>query len=88
MESTTNPAPAADVEVHAPAFTARQCPACDTWVYVADGPFAEGDPTKPLAGAMHYDLWHATAEDRGRVGIPYMRWNTEPVRAVREAVEA
>jgi hypothetical protein len=63
-------------------YTARRCDICDTWIYCADGPFAEGDPTKTIADYDHWAAHHATpAELAGPViGFPYMPWNDGPVK--------
>jgi hypothetical protein len=72
-------------------YTARQCTVCHKWIYVDNGPFAEdGDRTKTLADAEHYEAEHATADDYtdangGRVfGFPYMAYNIKTVQAVWE----
>jgi len=69
-------------------YTARRCPDCEVWVYVADGPFAEGDRTKTLADADHYERHHQPAPVEGAFGFPYFDWNTETVQAVREETPA
>lgn len=39
-------------------FAARRCPACKTWIYTADGPFSEGDPTRTVADWLHWEAEH------------------------------
>lgn len=67
----------------APPYTARRCPVCGEWVYCADGPFAEGDPTKTVADWNHWEARHLDpATDTGpgsAVGFPFFDWNDEPV---------
>jgi hypothetical protein len=65
----------------APPFTARQCPICKQWIYCANGPFAEDDPTKTLADWYHYDREHRPAGtgNEAVVGFPFFDWNDEPV---------
>jgi hypothetical protein len=69
-------------------YTARQCPICKTWVYCADGPFAEDppDPTKTLADYDHWANFHADPAllNLPAVGFPYFDWNDEPVEAIKE----
>lgn len=67
-------------------WTARQCPTCGVWVYVADGPFAEDDPTKSLTDWFHWRDEHLPDEDRGAVaiGFPFFMYNDQPVDAVNE----
>jgi len=67
--------------VEAQPYEARLCTVCDTWIYTAAGPFAEGDPTKTMADILHYEA-HALARDG--IGFPFMRFNEEPVRAIKE----
>ena len=66
-------------------YDARQCPICETWIYIAAGPFAEGDATKTLADFYHWAGKHATPEELSAtaVGFPFFDYNAEPVEAVR-----
>lgn len=68
-------------------FDARLCGGCDTWIYTANGPFAEdNDPTKTLADFMHWEREHATPEELSgsAIGFPFMPYNEEAVSAVWE----
>jgi hypothetical protein len=78
------------VLVDAKPYEAQLCPTCDTWIYTAAHPFAEDDPTKPLRDYLHHEREHMDPDDRdaSRVGFPFFRYNTEPVRAVLEEVES
>ena len=84
----TNPTPPPTPPTwHAEPYDARLCPVCETWIYVADGPFAEGDPTKPLADFNHWRREHATEEEKipgATVTFPFFDYNDEPVEAVVE----
>ena len=62
-------------------YTAQQCPKCEEWFYVMDGPFAEGgDRTKPMSDFLHFEQKHPEMLQDGDVlGIPYCRWNDKPV---------
>lgn len=84
MARTRKPAPG--TVAIAPPFTARQCRDCGVWIFVAYGPFAEGDRTKTVADYLHYEAEHLSAEEAAKVavGFPYMPWNEEPVEAVFE----
>lgn len=73
--------------VWAEPYDARQCPECETWVYTAAGPFAEGDRTKTMADWLHWERFHleehptpATA-----IGFPFFDYNDTPVEAVLES---
>lgn len=72
--------------IQAEPYTARQCTVCDVWVYIADGPFFEGDPTKSAADYLHWEAEHATpAELAGNViGFPFFSFNDEIVTATKE----
>lgn len=71
--------------VKAGPYEARLCPACDTWIYTAAGPFAEDDMTKTMADILHYEAEHKTDRiEEGVFGFPYMRHNEEPVDAIYE----
>lgn len=70
--------------VWAEPYTARQCPECETWVYVADGPFAEGDPTKTLADTLHWERLHLEKSPATSFGRPYFYFNETPVEATLE----
>ena len=72
--------------IEAAPYTARRCDECDTWIYCADGPFAEGDPTKTLADAVHYEAVHGV-EPGPVVSFPFMSWNDETVTAERVPAE-
>ena len=74
--------------VRAEPYTARQCPECDTWVYVDDGPFAENDPTKTVADWRHWERLHLYEADQGdAIGFPYFNFNETPVEAMIERWE-
>jgi len=75
-------APMPPGEVSAGPYEARLCEICDTWIYTAAGPFAEGDPTKTMADIVHYEREHAPR--RGQVSYPFMRFNVAPVQAIKE----
>ena len=63
-------------------YTAQQCPVCEMWFYVMDGPFAEGgDRTKPYSDFLHFEEHHPELlqGDENVLGIPYCSWNDEPV---------
>lgn len=85
-DAIPNPGKAKMTTVTAQAYDARQCPICQTWVYTAAGPFAEGDATKTLADYEHWAAEHATAEELNQqaVGFPYFSFNDTPVLAVVE----
>lgn len=85
----------AEGRVLAGPYCARLCPDCDTWIYTAAGPFAEGDPTKTLADMNHWEREHdevkTLADEAERVRTepivlmrPFMQFNKEPVWAVLE----
>ena len=67
-------------------YTARQCPICKTWVYTADGPFAEDDETKTIADFDHWARLHADPAElnKAAIGFPFFTWNDQPVEAERE----
>jgi hypothetical protein len=68
-------------------YDACQCPRCEAWIYVADGPFAEQDPTKEMATWLHWRDEHLTDEERTEtraIGFPLFDYNEQPVEAVRE----
>lgn len=64
-------------------YEARQCPACQQWIYTAAGPFAEGDRTKTLADADHWEREHANPSDGPVFGFPFFSFNEKAVEAVR-----
>jgi hypothetical protein len=75
--------------ISAAPYDAKQCPICQTWVYVARGPFAENDRSKPIADFEHYEREHATPADYSTsptsavvFGIPYFPYNDTRVNAV------
>jgi hypothetical protein len=75
--------------VWASPYNARQCPECKVWVYTADGPFAEGDRTKTVADANHWEREHPDAvsqevRDCGMFSFPHFPYNTRIVEAVKE----
>lgn len=75
--------------VWAEPYTARRCPACETWVYVAGGPFAEGDPTKTVADWLHWQRLHLDDGDTATtIGFPYFYFNETAVEASLEAAAA
>jgi|TARA_Y100000401_G_C8276477_1_gene201123 hypothetical protein len=64
------------IEEQVPEYTAQFCSECEKWIYVADGPFAENDRTKPMMGDLHYQTFHPDADQ-----FKYMFWNEKPVAA-------
>ena len=67
--------------VTAQPFTARYCDECDTYIYVAGGPFADDDPTCTLADGIHWEIAHGLDYPEYEIGIPFMFWNEKTVQA-------
>lgn len=82
--------PAGDTTVKAAAYQARRCTVCDDWIFTDAAPFGEGDRTKTQRDWEHYSYHHLTDEERNAncVGFPAMPYNTQPVLAVYEDLEA
>lgn len=65
--------------IQAEPYTARQCPECEEWVYVAAGPFNEEG--KPYNEIIHYDSEHGgpTMSIGQMSAYPFMSYNEETV---------
>jgi hypothetical protein len=70
------------ITVIAAPYDARQCPVCKVWVYVAAGPFSEGDRTKTVADWNHWEAFHLTPETSEM--YPFFPFNDSVVQAVQE----
>lgn len=66
----------------APPFTAQHCPECGEWIFVALGPYAEGDCTKPQRGYEHMHRMHPELIDNDM--YPWMEYNEDTVGAILE----
>ena len=65
-------------------YRARQCPACETWVFTDAEPFAENDRTKTQRDWLHWERYHLAEAEPRSFGFPFFRYNTEAVDAVLE----
>lgn len=86
MFKAEDEAPQEPLTIVAQPYEARQCPECKLWVLVSRGPFAEGDSTKTLADANHWEAHHVPeGTDTSKVlGFPFFSFNAEPVVATWE----